>query len=376
MRTSKRDIGRGVAACAALALVLLASSGKMEEATRYGSAIEAFRTGEKALAAKHIEAAVPAFEYAANRGVLGAQLRLARLYRAGQEVERDDTKALAYYRMLADQYAEIDPLHPAASYVAEAFRVVAQYYQTGIDSISLRPNPGRAARLLSQAASYFRDPIAQYELAKLYLSGEGVPKNPDIALNWLVSAAKKKYAPAQALLGDLLWQGKEVGQRRARGLALLAIAADNAGDKDRAWIVKLYESALDGALDDEMAAAEKFVAGLSELRSSHGAAPIVLARRADLPRLSGNGLIVDHVNSLPAIAVEDVAIATVAEASEPKDAKITEGAGETTPVPFFMQLIEPSQQEEGEVEIQLYHGESTGISLRDIGETVAVAEEK
>jgi uncharacterized protein len=222
-----------------------------DDAPAFASATEAYRQGMAAIKAERIDLALPALEFAAERGVLGAQLKLAQLYAAGQNVPKNDGKAFAYYQQIADQHAEITPLSPVAKYVAEAFVALGQYYLDGIPSIALPPTPAEAAGLFRHAASYFGDADAQYRLARLYLAGNGVEKNVGLAVNWLATAAKKQHAEAQATLGELLWRGDdEVGQRPARGLALITLAHQNAkaSGKEPKWIEDLYREA-SGAAD-------------------------------------------------------------------------------------------------------------------------------
>jgi len=211
----------------------------------YASATEAYREGVTALKGGRAIVALPALEYAAKRGVLGAQLKLARLYAAGRDVPKDDAKAFSFFQEIADQYSDISPSSPIAKYVGESLVALGQYYATGIPAIPLPANPSYAADIYRHAASYFGDAEAQYQLGRLYLSGEGVEKNPSLAVNWLGSAAKKQHAAAQATLGELLWKGDEVRQRQARGLALLTLAHENAkteGDEPK-WIAELYQDA-------------------------------------------------------------------------------------------------------------------------------------
>jgi hypothetical protein len=73
-----------------------------------------------------------------------------------------------------------------------------------------------------------------------------VEKNVGLAINWLATAAKKQHAEAQATLGELLWRGTDdVRQRRARGLALIMLAHENAkaSGKEPKWIADLYAEA-------------------------------------------------------------------------------------------------------------------------------------
>jgi len=201
--------------------------------------VKAFKAGRPAIA-------VPALEYAAKRGVLGAQVRLARAYASGSKLPKDDAKAFFYFEQIADQRADISPSSPVADYAAEAFVALGQYYLGGIPSMPLPANASYAADLFRHAASYFGNAEAQYQLACLYLKGMGVDKNVRLAVNWLAIAAKKQHAASQAKLGEILWRGREVRSRQARGLALIVLAHENAqaSRKDLKWIDALYEEAL------------------------------------------------------------------------------------------------------------------------------------
>lgn len=211
----------------------------------FASATDAYRQGANAMKAGRAAVALPALEYAAKRGVLGAQLKLARAYAAGRDVPKDDAKAFSYFQQIADQHAEISPSNPVAKYVGEAFVALGQYYVDGIPSMPLAPNPTEAAGLFRHAASYFGNADAQYRLARLYLNGDGVEKNVGLAVNWLATASKKQHVAAQATLGELLWRGEDVRQRRARGLALLTLAHENAkaSGQEPKWIDDLYQEA-------------------------------------------------------------------------------------------------------------------------------------
>jgi TPR repeat protein len=184
----------------------------------YTSATDAYRQGVNTIKAGKVAAALPALDYAAKHGVLGAELKLARIYSTGRDdVAEDDAKAYTYYRAIADQYADINPASPVAKYVGEAFVELGQYHLDGIPAMPLSPNPGYAADLFRHAASYFGNADAQYDLALLYLKGDGVEK----------------------------WRGTEVRQRQARGLALITLAHENAkaGGKEPKWIADLYTEA-------------------------------------------------------------------------------------------------------------------------------------
>lgn len=235
---------------AAAALAAFLTTGSMafaaDDQPPYPSATEAYRQGVTALKAGRAAAAVPALEYAAKRGVLGAQVKLARAYASGRDVPKDDAKAFAYFEQIADNQADINPSSPIAKYAAEAFVALGQYYLDGIPERPLAANPDYAVHLFRHAASYFGDAEAQYRLARLYMNGTGVEKNVGLAVNWLAIAAKKQHAAAQATLGEILWRGEGVRERRARGLALIILARENAkaDTREARWIGTLYDEVI------------------------------------------------------------------------------------------------------------------------------------
>ena len=223
----------------------------------YASANQAYRQGLRAYRAGDMASALPALSFAAGEGVLGAQLKLARMYEAGDGLEQNDAKAFQFYQQIADAYAETSPRHPIARHIAGVFVKLGDYHARGIEELKLTSDTVKAAGYYRHAASFFGEPQAQYKLAKLYLLGDGVEKSPRLAVNWLANASKKRHAPSQALLGDLLWRGgQEIRQQPAQGLALLSLARRNANRQERDWIDNLYQSAFAKAGPEARAAAK------------------------------------------------------------------------------------------------------------------------
>jgi uncharacterized protein len=68
------------------------------------------------------------------------------------------------------------------------------------------------------------------------------------------SAATKGDCRAEAVLGDMLFQGQRVPRQAARGLMWLTLGRDCAGAED-AWIKPLYDNAFHRANDDDRALA-------------------------------------------------------------------------------------------------------------------------
>lgn len=273
-----------LAAASFAALVMMGSIAAAADELPYSSATEAYRQGVKALKAGRPADAVPALEYAAKRGVLGAQVKLARAYASGRDVPKDDAKAFAYFEQIADQQADISPSSPVAKYAADAFVALGQYYLDGIPVKPLAANSAYAAGLFRHAASYFGDAEAQYRLARLYMDGTGVEKNVGLAVNWLAIAAKKQHAASQATLGEILWRGQEIRERRARGLALIILAHENASadGKEPKWIGALYAEAFSESDKAIRKDAEALLPGLGGMRTTAEGKPAeILAMPAE-----------------------------------------------------------------------------------------------
>ena len=217
--------------------------------------VEAFRSGAQSLKSGETAKGIHALEYAAENGHALAQWKLGRMYAEGDGVAQNDLKAFEYFRSIADNHAEDNPDTPQARFVANAFVALGHYYLEGIGKQQLKRNPDRAHEVFSYAASYFRDPDAQYYLARQYLDGTGAPHDPRMAARWFGLAAKKGQCSAQAMLGAMLFSGENVPRQAARGLMWLTLAKDNAATAEQVWIGKLYDSAFQQATEDERALA-------------------------------------------------------------------------------------------------------------------------
>jgi uncharacterized protein len=213
-------------------------------ATKYGSAREALRNGMRDYNAGDKRGAAQALEYAAGQGHTLALWKLGRMYADGDGVQHDDLKAFEYFSKLADQNADESPDSPNASVVSSAFVALGTYFLDGIKDSYVSANPARAVEMFNYAASYFSDPNAQYNLARLYLEGTGVGKDARLAARWFNLAAEKGHHASQALLGHLLINGQGVPRQKAKGLMWLTLAREASTDaaKDQ-WIVTLYDEA-------------------------------------------------------------------------------------------------------------------------------------
>jgi exopolysaccharide production negative regulator len=216
---------------------------------------DAFRIGAQAYRAGDANEAVPALEFAARLGHPLALWRLGKMYAAGDGVERDDLKAFQYFQQLADNYADDNPRRPAARIVADAFMAIANYYTTGIPNTAVGRNIGYAADLVRHAATYFGDTSAQYQMAMMYIRGEGVEQSGTRAVRWLMLAAKEHHVGSQGELGRILWLGEDVPRRPIEGLMWLQIASQNPLNRENQWISGFYDEAFAAATDSQRSAA-------------------------------------------------------------------------------------------------------------------------
>ncbi len=196
---------------------------------------------------------------AAKKGDIPAEVEMARRLALGEGVKKDEAQAALYFQAVINQLGEIGAHDKQAPLAATAFRFLAQFHRRGVPGANIAANPGYAFDLLHHAASYFGDPVAQFELANLLINGDGVTKNARVGAQWLLRATRKGYAPAQALLGEMLWHGDGVKRVPGEGLGLLAIARLNASPADRVWVSKMYETARAEALPIEILEANAFI---------------------------------------------------------------------------------------------------------------------
>jgi TPR repeat protein len=219
------------------------------------SAVEAFRSGAMALKQGEKAKALSSLQYAAEAGHPLAQWKLGQMYAKGDGVPRDDMRAFEYYSRIANSHVDDRPDTPRARIVSSALVALGHYYLDGIPNSAIRRDPERAWEMFHYAATYFADPDAQYDLARLYLDGVGATKDPRQAMRWLSLAAHKGQYQAQALLGAMLFKGEHVRRQASRGLMWLTLALDAARGSGETWITEQYDSAVKQATEDERAVA-------------------------------------------------------------------------------------------------------------------------
>jgi uncharacterized protein len=172
------------------------------------------------------------FERASDDNNIVADWYLGHMYRLGRGVPRDDAKAFSYYGRVADAFDSEESDQNRLRIMVDALVRVADYYRTGSKAAGVAQNFDRASRIYRLAATYGH-PASQYALGVMAMRGQGMRKQPEQGLRWLLAAAKKRYAPAEAALGDLYWNGDIVRRDRTRAIMwyLLARSTTRPGEQ-------------------------------------------------------------------------------------------------------------------------------------------------
>lgn len=255
--------------------------------------LDQYNNGDKTTAAE-------ALDFAAKKGIPGAQWKLASMYADGDGVTRDDMKAFQLFSQLAAQGSEDDATEAvAAPYVSNAYVRLGTYYRQGIPNSKVKPDFSRARQAYTYAASFFGNADAQFNLARMYYTGEGGDRDLVQAAKWAnLSADKgngrakglavqiclelaqdyidgKDVAPSaheaarwarqaadygsvegQALLGHVLFEGDESFRQPVEGLMYLQIALARTGGNVR-WILDMHEAARSVATQEQWNAAKQ-----------------------------------------------------------------------------------------------------------------------
>ncbi|HET6389059.1 tetratricopeptide repeat protein [Hyphomicrobium sp.] len=232
---------------------LLMLSSAMAGDVVFRSPDDAMKQGISAFNGGYYELALPAFEALESSQPQVAHFYMARIYGDNEGAYTDHGKAFRLYKSLADELQDVDPdddfFGPIA---AKSLTAVSMYLRSGIAAAGVKPDAEAANRALQRAALTFNDEDAQFELAKVFLRGEG----PNISVagfedqsskiangrHWLSRLSQAGHPGAQAFLADLLWRGKFVEKNPAAALNLIDVAVANAPPSERVWIEDIYQN--------------------------------------------------------------------------------------------------------------------------------------
>lgn len=289
-----RILRRGV-----LLAVLAAAASMPAHAAResgYASPRAAFETGLTSYRTGRYDDAIPALEFAIAHGDeqsrFFAMFYLARIYADDNGQRADKARAYELYKTLVLENFDADPDDGRhAPFVAKALIALSAYLRTGLPEIGLRPDLPRAVEWLNHAANVLNDRDAQFELAKLYLRGEGVAPDVKLALHHLSVLSQGGHPGAQAFLADLQWRGQYLPKDERRALALITLAVEAAPADERLWIEDIYQNIFCSASKNVRTEADAFVTLWKGMSMS--------ASVAERPRPAPRAAASDHGAILP-----------------------------------------------------------------------------
>lgn len=203
-----------------------------------------------AAAAAALSSSLSTLQYQADVGHPVAQWKLGQMYAVGDGVVQSDLRAFEYFSSIANAHAEDSPSAPQANIVARAFVALGRYYMDGIPNTKVAADPDRARDMFHYAASYFGNADAQYNLARLLLDNASGSRDAKSGVRWLSLAVQKNHYQAQALMGQLMFNGDYLPRQAAKGLMFLTLARDSAGPGDN-WIRESYNSAMKNASEND-----------------------------------------------------------------------------------------------------------------------------
>ncbi len=266
MRTNKFT-SRLLTACAALGLVLVSNGSALsfdpeKEFKPDDEPRTIVRFGFNALKRGDMAGAVGAFRFGAERNDLASQWKLARMLQSGTGVDKDHYAAFQLYAQIANRFVEKAPTRGERGFVADSVVWVGKYSLTGIKNSPVKRNLRRAEDQFYRAAALYHDPIAQFELGRLYRSGKLGVKQPRSAIRWLGLAARKGHSGAQAELGEMLFYGEGVPRRPVRGLVYMTRAVAGSARNGTKRLRKMRQAAFTKATQSQRDAANNVLSQL------------------------------------------------------------------------------------------------------------------
>ena len=177
------------------------------------------------------------------------------MYADGDGVTQDDLRAFEYFSRIANAHAEDSPSAPQAAIVANAFVALGRYYLNGIPELEGQGRPRAGAGDVLLCGLLFRQCRCAIRSGAALSEDAGASRDDfRYGARWLGLAAQKGQHQAQALLGQMLFNGDQLPRQAARGLMWLTLARDSAAP-DETWIKESYNRAIAKASDDDRAMA-------------------------------------------------------------------------------------------------------------------------
>jgi TPR repeat protein len=191
--------------------------GVAEVATKVSSLVASFIIASSLFAATTKQA--EELRQLAEQGDIQAQVKLARMYEAGQGVPKDFNEALKWYREAGDHGNAL------------AQGTLGWFYQYGQGVETNFP----AAISWYQKAAEQGHAMSQLNLAVVYDDGIGVATNKEEAVKWYRLAADQGEPRAQLDLAVMYWRGEGVTQDYKQAWDLFNRVRVTSPDKAAQW---------------------------------------------------------------------------------------------------------------------------------------------
>lgn len=153
-----------------------------------------------------------------------AMYHLGRLYENGQGVEKNDEKALDFYKKSAEAGNE------------KAALKVGNAYYLGKGAVKSYPDAFRWYRQAAEKGNY----AALYNIGLMFEEGTGVRKDPVKAFEYYKKSGDQGYGPAQYTLGGMYLKGSGTPQDFTAAIRWYKLAADQGDSKAQMDLAKLY----------------------------------------------------------------------------------------------------------------------------------------
>jgi uncharacterized protein len=188
------------------------------------TAKKAYNKGSYAKAQKY-------FVKSSEDGNAVADWYLGHMHRLGRGVPVNHAIAYSYYSRVAESYDPDESDANRLRIAVDSQLRMADYQRNGVEG-TIKPNPELAARTYLRLSSNYGHPAAMFALGTMNIEGIGVRKNPQQGLKWLMAAARKRDAQAQAYLGELYTKGEIVKQDETRALMWYTLAVSTSNQED------------------------------------------------------------------------------------------------------------------------------------------------
>jgi len=146
----------------------------------------------------------------AQSGDLDAQYNVAIMYETGDGTKKDSKEAVKWLQKAAEQ-----------GHALSRFKLGMMY----LNGDSVRQDYFLAAKYFRLAATFNKNPDAQYRLGELYFNGRGVEHDYAKAIRYYTAAAQNGHAAAQFVLSAMYQEGWGVQRDLVEAYVWLSLAA-------------------------------------------------------------------------------------------------------------------------------------------------------